>query len=148
MTEYMELALQEARRALEHADVPVGAVVIDSAGNLIGKGHNTRERDNDPLGHAEINAIKEAAAHLGSWRMSGCTIYVTLEPCVMCAGAIVAARIDHLVFGAFDEKAGAVGSLFDVVRDRRLNHRPEVTSGVQATAATELLQEFFATHRE
>lgn len=144
----MELALQEARRALEHADVPVGAVVIDSAGNLIGKGHNTRERDNDPLGHAEINAIKEAAAHLGSWRMSGCTIYVTLEPCVMCAGAIVAARIDHLVFGAFDEKAGAVGSLFDVVRDRRLNHRPEVTSGVQATAATELLQEFFATHRE
>ena len=148
MTEYMELALQEARRALEHADVPVGAVVIDSAGNLIGKGHNTRERDNDPLGHAEINAIKEAAAHLGSWRLSGCTLYVTLEPCVMCAGAIVAARIDHLVFGAFDEKAGAVGSLFDVVRDRRLNHRPEVTSGVQATAATELLQEFFATHRE
>ena len=148
MTEYMELALQEARRALEHADVPVGAVVIDSAGNLIGKGHNTRERDNDPMGHAEINAIKAAAAHLGSWRLSGCTIYVTLEPCVMCAGAIVAARIDHLVFGAFDEKAGAVGSLFDVVRDRRLNHRPEVTSGVQATAATELLQEFFATHRE
>ena len=148
MTEYMELALQEARRALEHADVPVGAVVIDSAGNLIGKGHNTRERDNDPLGHAEINAIKEAAAHLGSWRLSGCTLYVTLEPCVMCAGAIVAARIDHLVFGAFDEKAGAVGSLFDVVRDRRLNHRPEVTSGLLAPAATELLQEFFAPHRE
>ena len=144
----MELALQEARLAPEHADVPVGAVVIDSAGNLIGKGHNTRERDNDPLGHAEINAIKEAAAHLGSWRLSGCTLYVTLEPCVMCAGAVVAARIDHLVYGAFDDKAGAVGSLFDVVRDRRLNHRPEVTSGVQAPEATELLREFFATHRE
>lgn len=144
----MDLALQEARLAPAHADVPVGAVVVDSAGNVIGTGHNTRERDNDPLGHAEINAIREAATHLGSWRLIGCTLYVTLEPCVMCAGAIVAARIGHLVFGAFDEKAGAVGSLFDVVRDRRLNHRPEVTSGVQAPAASELLQEFFATHRE
>lgn len=144
----MELALQEARLAPAHADVPVGAVVVDVAGNVIGTGHNTRERDNDPLGHAEINAIKEAAAHLGSWRLSGCTLYVTLEPCVMCAGATVAARIDHLVFGAFDEKAGAVGSLFDAVRDRRLNHRPEVTSGVQATAAAELLMDFFSTHRE
>ena len=105
---------------------------MDAAGTVIGTGRNTRERDADPTGHAEIVAMREAAAARGEWRLEGCTLVVTLEPCTMCAGALVAARIERLVFGAFDEKAGAVGSLWDVVRDRRLNHRPEVVSGVLA----------------
>ncbi len=116
-------------------------------GVVIGRGRNTRERDGDPTGHAEIVAIREAAAARGEWRLEGCTLVVTLEPCTMCAGAIVAARLERLVFGAFDDKAGAVGSLWDVVRDRRLNHRPEVVSGVLAEQSTAMLQQFFAQHR-
>jgi len=144
---YMARALDLAREALADGDVPVGAIVVDGAGNVIGTGRNTRERDADPTGHAEIVALREAATARGAWRLDDCTLFVTLEPCTMCAGAIVQARVAHLVFGAWDEKAGAVGSLWDVVRDRRLNHRPEVTSGVLADESTELLQAFFRDHR-
>lgn len=144
----MEEALSLAASALVDGDVPVGAVVIDRGGIVIGYGRNTRERDGDPTGHAEIVAIREAAKVHGEWRLEGCTLVVTLEPCTMCAGAIVAARLERLVFGAFDDKAGAVGSLWDVVRDRRLNHRPEVVSGVLAERSTAMLQQFFAGHRE
>jgi tRNA(adenine34) deaminase len=143
----MAHALGLAREALADGDVPVGAVVVDASGAVIGTGRNTRERDADPTGHAEMIAIREAAAHRGEWRLDDCTLYVTLEPCTMCAGAVVQSRMAHLVFGAWDEKAGAVGSLWDVVRDRRLNHRPEVTSGVMAEESTELLQAFFRDHR-
>jgi tRNA(adenine34) deaminase len=140
-------ALDLARSAVADGDVPVGALVVDPSGAVIGVGRNTRERDGDPTGHAEVVAIREAAAVRGEWRLEGCTLVVTLEPCTMCAGAIVASRLARLVFGAFDDKAGAVGSLWDVVRDRRLNHRPEVLSGVRAAESTALLQEFFAGHR-
>ena len=140
-------ALALARQATEHADVPVGAVVLDPDGTVIGTGFNTREALGDPTGHAEVNAIRAAAEACGSWRLEGCTLVVTLEPCTMCAGAVVAARLERLVFGAFDEKAGAVGSLWDVVRDRRLNHRPEVISGIRAEESAALLQQFFASHR-
>lgn len=142
----MGQALILAQRAVEFGDVPVGAVVLDPDGAVIGSGFNTREADGDPTGHAEINAIR-AAVSRGSWRLEGCALVVTLEPCTMCAGAIVAARLQRLVFGAFDDKAGAVGSLWDVVRDRRLNHRPEVISGIRAAESTALLQGFFASHR-
>ena len=145
--ELMRQALALAALAAGEDDVPVGAVGVDPAGTVIGTGRNTRERDGDPTGHAEIVAMREAAAALGAWRLEGCTLVVTLEPCTMCAGALVAARIERLVFGAFDEKAGAVGSLWDVVRDRRLNHRPEVVSGVLADDSAELLRDFFLTHR-
>jgi tRNA(adenine34) deaminase len=140
-------ALDLARTTAVDGDVPVGALVIDPAGVVIGRGRNTRERDGDPTGHAEVVAIREAAAVRGQWRLEGCTLVVTLEPCTMCAGAIVAARLERLVFGAFDDKAGAVGSLWDVVRDRRLNHRPEVVSGVRADESAALLRAFFASHR-
>lgn len=140
-------ALDLARSAMADGDVPVGALVVDPSGVVIGVGRNTRERDGDPTGHAEVVAIRAAAAVRGEWRLKGCTLVVTLEPCTMCAGAIVASRLARLVFGAFDDKAGAVGSLWDVVRDRRLNHRPEVLSGVRAAESTALLQEFFAHHR-
>jgi tRNA(adenine34) deaminase len=143
----MAQALLLAESALADHDVPVGALVLDARGAVIGRGRNTRERDGDPTGHAEIVAIREAAAARGEWRLEGCTLVVTLEPCTMCAGAIVAARLERLVFGAFDDKAGAVGSLWDVVRDRRLNHRPEVISGVLAEQSTAMLQQFFAQHR-
>lgn len=146
--ELMREALLLARSASAEEDVPVGALIVDAAGLVIGQGRNTRERDGDPTGHAEIVAIREAAAARGGWRLDSCTLIVTLEPCTMCAGAIVAARLDKLVFGAFDPKAGAVGSLWDIVRDRRLNHRPEVVSGVLAEESTALLQQFFAGHRE
>ena len=145
--EAMRQALALAALAAGGGDVPVGAVVLDAEGTVIGTGRNTRERDADPSGHAEIVAMREAAAALGEWRLEGCTLVVTLEPCTMCAGAVVAARVARLVFGAFDEKAGAVGSLWDVVRDRRLNHRPEVVSGVLADESAELLRDFFLTHR-
>jgi tRNA(adenine34) deaminase len=144
----MEQALLLAESALADDDVPVGALVVDPTGTVIGRGRNTRERDGDPTGHAEIVAIREAAAARGEWRLEGCTLVVTLEPCTMCAGAIVSARLERLVFGAFDDKAGAVGSLWDVVRDRRLNHRPEVVSGVLAERSTAMLQQFFASHRK
>ncbi|HET8560259.1 MAG TPA: tRNA adenosine(34) deaminase TadA [Marmoricola sp.] len=143
----MRAALAEARLALGSSDVPIGAVVVDAAGQVIGQGHNVRERDGDPTGHAEVVALREAARVRGEWRLSGCTLVVTLEPCTMCAGALVLARVDRLVFGAYDDKAGAVGSLWDVVRDRRLNHRPEVIGGVLATEATALLDDFFAGRR-
>ena len=143
----MGQALDLARSAVADGDVPVGAVVVDPSGVVIGRGRNTRERDVDPTGHAEIDAIRQACAAVGEWRLEGCTLVVTLEPCTMCAGAIVAARLQRLVFGAFDDKAGAVGSLWDVVRDRRLNHRPEVLSGVRADESAALLRAFFATHR-
>ena len=143
----MVQALALARQATERGDVPVGAVVLDPDGAVIGTGFNTREALGDPTGHAEVNAIRAAAEACGSWRLEGCTLVVTLEPCTMCAGAIVAARLERLVFGAFDEKGGAVGSLWDVVRDRRLNHRPEVSSGIRAEESTALLQAFFASHR-
>jgi len=143
----MLAALAEARAALATGDVPIGAVVLDPAGNVVGRGRNVREADADPTGHAEVVALREAARARGEWRLEGCTLVVTLEPCTMCAGAAVLARVERVVFGAFDEKAGAVGSLWDVVRDRRLNHRPEVVSGVLAEESTALLDEFFAAQR-
>jgi tRNA(adenine34) deaminase len=144
----MRLALDEAAKAPLTGDVPVGAVVVDPGGDVIGRGHNVREAEGDPTGHAEIRALREAASVVGEWRLNGCTLVVTLEPCTMCAGASVLARVDRLVFGADDPKAGAVGSLWDVVRDRRLNHRPEVVGGVLAAQCGEVLQAFFRTHRD
>jgi tRNA(adenine34) deaminase len=143
----MRLALDEARRADAAGDVPIGAVVLDAAGVVIGRGHNQREAISDPTAHAEVVAIREAAQHRGGWRLDGCTIVVTLEPCTMCAGAIVLARLGRLVYGAVDPKAGAVGSLWDVVRDRRLNHRPEVVGGVLADDCGELLRTWFEAKR-
>ena len=143
----MRAALAEALLAAEAGDVPIGAVVVAADGGVIGAGHNVRERDGDPTGHAEIVALRAAAASVGEWRLTGCTLVATLEPCTMCAGAAVLSRVDRLVFAAYDDKAGAVGSLWDVVRDRRLNHRPEVIAGVLAEESTALLEEFFATHR-
>ena len=142
----MRLALAEARLALPTGDVPVGAVVLDAA-EVVGRGRNRREADQDPTAHAEVVALREAAATVGRWRLETCTLVVTLEPCTMCAGAVGASRVGRLVFGAFDPKAGAVGSLWDVVRDRRLNHRPEVVSGVLAPECGELLLEFFGAQR-
>lgn len=144
---WMSLALEEAALAPLHGDVPVGAVVLDAGGRVVGRGHNEREGSGDPTAHAEVLALRAAAATLGSWRLSGCTLVVTLEPCTMCAGALVLARVARLVYGASDPKAGAAGSLWDVVRDRRLNHRPEVVDGVGAQACGDLLRAFFARHR-
>ncbi len=146
-SEAIEAALVEARAALLTGDVPIGAVVLDASGKLVAVGRNDREAVHDPTGHAEIVALRRAGAELGSWNLSGCTLAVTLEPCTMCAGAIVLARITRLVFGAWDPKAGAVGSLWDVVRDRRLNHRPEVVGGVAAAECAALLERFFADRR-
>lgn len=143
----MRLALAEAEVALSGDDVPVGAVVLDENGAVIGTGRNTREAEGDPTGHAEVVALRAAAAARGEWRLTGCTLVVTLEPCTMCAGALVLARVERLVFGAYDDQLGAVGSLWDVVRDRRLNHRPEVVAGVLAAESTALLDDFFARHR-
>ncbi len=143
----MRLALAQAQAALSSHDVPVGAVVLDESGTVIGTGRNTRESDGDPTGHAEVVALRAAAATRGEWRLTGCTLVVTLEPCTMCAGALVLARVDRVVFGAYDDQLGAVGSLWDVVRDRRLNHRPEVVAGVLAAESTALLDDFFARHR-
>jgi len=142
-TAWMRLALTEAHGALAGGDVPVGAVVLDATGQVIGRGRNERELHQDPTLHAEIVAIREAAALLGDWHLTDCTLVVTLEPCVMCAGAIVAARVSTVVFGAWDEKAGAAGSLYDVLRDRRLNHRVEVVPGVAEAECSQLLREFF-----
>ena len=144
----MREALREARAALATSDVPIGAVVVDPDGTVVGTGRNRREADHDPTAHAEVVALRQAAAARGEWRLAGCTLVVTLEPCTMCAGAVVLSRVDRLVFGAFDPKAGAVGSLWDVVRDRRLNHRPEVLSGVLADESSALLREFFEGHRD
>jgi len=143
----MERALDLAGAASAAGDVPIGAVVLDADGAVVGEGFNVRERDGDPAGHAEIVALRSAAARIGEWRLTGCTLVVTLEPCTMCAGATVLSRVDRLVFGAYDDKAGAVGSLWDVVRDRRLNHRPEVVGGVLAEQSTALLEAFFSGQR-
>lgn len=143
----MRLALAEAARALPAGDVPVGAVVLDPDGEVLGRGFNRREVDADPTAHAEVLALRAAAAARGRWRLDGCSLVVTLEPCTMCAGAAVLARVDRLVFGAFDPKAGAVGSLWDIVRDPRLNHRPEVVAGVLAAECAAVLRDFFAQHR-
>ena len=143
----MSLALAEASRAGESGDVPVGAVIVDAAGNVLGVGCNKRELNHDPTAHAELVAIREAATAVDDWHLDGTTLVVTLEPCIMCAGAILAARIPRLVFGAWDEKAGAVGSVYDVLRDRRLNHTVEVIPGVEAEASSGLLLEFFRARR-
>lgn len=143
----MRRALQVARRAATSDDVPVGALVVDADGQVLSTGSNRREADADPTAHAEIVAIRAASARRGEWRLDGCTLVVTLEPCTMCAGAIVLARLDRVVFGAYDPKAGAVASLWDVVRDRRLNHRPEVVPGVLVNETGALIREFFDQHR-
>ncbi|MFB8119042.1 tRNA adenosine(34) deaminase TadA [Streptomyces sp. NPDC055962] len=139
----MRRALSEAAQAASAGDVPVGAVVLGPDGALLATGHNEREATADPTAHAEVLALRRAAAALGSWRLTGCTLVVTLEPCTMCAGALVQSRIDRVVYGARDEKAGAAGSLWDVVRDRRLNHRPEVIHGVLEYSCAQLLTAFF-----
>jgi tRNA(adenine34) deaminase len=141
--DWMRLALAEASAALATGDVPVGAVVVRD-GEVVAVGRNERELHEDPTAHAEIIAIREAARVIGDRHLTDCTLVVTLEPCVMCAGAIVAARIPTVVFGAWDDRAGAAGSLYDVLRDRRLNHRVEVYAGVEAEAASKLLLDFFA----
>jgi tRNA(adenine34) deaminase len=145
--QFMRHALDEAHHALEHGDVPVGAVVVDHAGTVIAASHNRRERDNDPTAHAELLAVRDAARTLGRWRLDDCTLYVTLEPCVMCAGALVLARLDTVVFAADDPKAGACGALYDVVRDPALNHQLTVRRGVLAQEANQLLVSFFTSRR-
>ena len=143
----MLTALEEARAALLTGDVPIGAVVLDPDGTPVARGRNVREAQADPTGHAEVVALRAAARERGEWRLEGHTLVVTLEPCTMCAGAAVLSRVERVVFGAWDPRAGAVGSLWDVVRDRRLNHRPEVVAGVLADESTALLEEFFGTRR-
>ena len=142
--EAMRLALGQARLAADHGDVPIGAVVLDPAGQVVASAGNRREVDADPTAHAEVLVLREAARALGSWRLVDCTLVVTLEPCTMCAGALVLARVARLVFGAYDAKAGAVASLFDVVRDPRLNHRVDVRGGILEAECGALLSDFFA----
>jgi tRNA(adenine34) deaminase len=143
----MSEALAEARSCLETGDVPVGALLLDAEGAVIARGRNERELTGDPTAHAEVLAIREAARALGTWQLTGTTLVVTLEPCVMCAGAILAARIPVVVFGAWDEKAGAAGSVHDVLRDRRLPHRVEVHAGIREAESAALLRDFFAARR-
>jgi tRNA(adenine34) deaminase len=143
----MVAALDVARLALAAGEVPIGAVVLDPSGAVIASAHNEREALHDPTAHAEVVALRRAGAALGAWQLSGCTLVVTIEPCTMCAGALVLARVARLVFGAWDPKAGAVGSLWDVVRDRRLNHRPEVVAGVRESECAQLVAAFFADRR-
>jgi tRNA(adenine34) deaminase len=143
---FMRLALRESQRALAHDDVPIGAVLVHG-GEVLAAAHNERELRADPTAHAEILALREASRALGSWRLIDCTLYVTLEPCAMCAGALVLARVPRVVFGATDPKAGAAGSVLDVLSEPRLNHRPEVLSGVLAPDCGQLLSEFFASRR-
>ena len=140
-------ALAEAARAPAHGDVPIGAVVLGPDGAVLARAHNERELANDPAGHAELLALRRAAEALGTWHLDDCTLVATLEPCTMCAGALVLARISRLVFGAYDPKAGAVASLWDVVRDPRLNHRVEVVGGIAEDESGTLLRTFFAGHR-
>jgi len=143
----MGRALELASAAAAAGDVPVGAVVLDAAGQIIGEGHNRRELSHDPTAHAEVIALREAAAASGRWRLDDCTLVVTLEPCLMCAGAVLAARVPRLVIGAWDEKAGATGSQWDVVRDARIGSKVEVISGVQAEECAAVLREFFEQRR-
>jgi len=142
----MNEALKEARFAAEDEEVPVGCVIVHD-GRIVGRAHNQRERLKDPTAHAEIIAITQASSALERWRLSGCTVYVTVEPCAMCAGALVLARVDRLVYGAPDAKAGACGTLYNIVSDERLNHRIEVTAGVLADEASALLSDFFRRRR-
>jgi tRNA(adenine34) deaminase len=142
----MRLALREAERALDHDDVPIGAVIVRD-GEVIGAAHNERELRADPTAHAELFALRDAARSLGNWRVLDSVLYVTLEPCAMCAGAIVLARVPRIVFGAWDPKAGAAGSVLDVLAQPQLNHRPQVQSGLLAESSSELLREFFAGRR-
>ncbi|WP_423817183.1 tRNA adenosine(34) deaminase TadA [Rothia nasimurium] len=143
----MRQAIDQAKLALASEDVPIGAVVVDAAGQVIGRGYNRREADADPTAHAEVIAIRQAAEHLGSWRLEGCTLVVTLEPCLMCAGAILLARLPTVVMGAWEEKTGAAGSVYDVLRDRKVNHWVEVYPGVLEKECAELLTTFFRKHR-
>ncbi|MCE0508857.1 tRNA adenosine(34) deaminase TadA [Microbacterium sp. KKR3/1] len=143
----MQRALALADEAAAAAEIPVGAVILDREGNIVAEGRNTREATNDPTGHAEVEALRRAAASVGSWNLEGHTLVVTLEPCIMCAGAILQARIGRVVFGAWDEKAGAAGSMYDVLRDRRLPYRAEVIGGVQADAVASQLRTFFEKRR-
>jgi tRNA(adenine34) deaminase len=143
---WMRIAIREAERALAHDDVPVGAVVVHE-GELIGAGHNERELRQDPTAHAEVIAIREAAAHLGSWRLLDTVLYVTLEPCAQCAGSIVLGRVPRVVFGTVDPKAGAAGSVLDILGEPRLNHRPEVAGGLLADECAALLLDFFRSRR-
>ena len=144
---HMDAALREARRAIDRADVPVGAVVVDEEGRVLAMAYNEREARGDPTAHAEILALRRAAAERKSWRLDGCTVYVTLEPCPMCAGALVAARVRRLVYGAADPKAGAALSLYNICADPRLNHEVEVVWGVKEEEASSLLTEFFRNRR-
>lgn len=146
-TSWMDLALSEANKALATDDVPIGAVVVGPDGAVLGAGRNEREAAADPTAHAEMLAIRQAARALGRWRLEDCTLAVTLEPCAMCAGAVVLSRIPRVVFGAWDEKAGAAGSVFDILRERRLNHWVEVYAGVREHECGALLRDFFAGHR-
>ncbi len=145
--DYMAEALRQARLALDNGEVPVGAAIVRN-GSIIARAHNQRQLLGDPTAHAEMIAITQAAEHCGGWRLDGCTMYVTLEPCAMCAGAIVLARLPRLVFGPCDPKGGAVGSLYDIPRDPRLNHIVEVTSGVLERECSEILTEFFRNKRQ
>lgn len=145
--EAMGLALEEAEAAAASGDVPVGAVVLGPDGEVVARRHNERELRRDPVAHAELLAIQDAAATLGEWRLSGCTVVVTLEPCPMCAGALLAARVGTVVFGAFDPKAGAVGTLYNLCTDPRLNHEIEVVAGVRGQACSQQLSAFFAGRR-
>jgi len=145
--ELMQQALLLAKEAANHGDVPVGAVVVNQNGEIIGRGKNEREKNNDPLAHAELIAIREAAYNLNSWRSDDATLVVTLEPCAMCAGAIAQSRFARVVFGAFDEKAGAVGSVWDLIRDPRLPNKIEVISGLFADESAEVLKDFFKKRR-
>ena len=145
--EYMRQALALAREALDTGDVPVGCVIAGPDGRIVGRGRNRREERGDATAHAEVEAINMACAAVGSWRLTGCTLYVTLEPCPMCAGAVLLARIPRVVFGAWDAKAGACGSVVDVLRDPRFNHQAEVRAGVREEECTRLLREFFAARR-
>ncbi|NOJ60526.1 tRNA adenosine(34) deaminase TadA [Arthrobacter sp. 260] len=146
-SQWMGLALDAARRALATADVPIGAVVVGPDGTVLGTGWNEREASGDPTAHAEVLALRRAATAAGSWRLDDCTLVVTLEPCAMCAGASVLARVPRVVFGAWDPKAGASGSVFDILRERRLNHWTEVIPGVRETESADLLRDFFAAQR-
>jgi tRNA(adenine34) deaminase len=146
--QFMAEALAEARKALAAGEVPIGAVIVDDHGEVIGRGYNHPISSHDPTAHAEIMALREAAKHVGNYRLTGLTLYCTLEPCLMCAGAIVHARIERVVFGAFDPKAGAAGSLYSVLTDTRLNHQPEIVSGIREPECRNLLQEFFSWKRK
>lgn len=143
----MRRALALAAQAASASEIPVGAVIIDAEGRIVAEGRNNREETHDPTGHAEVEALRRAAASVGSWNLAGHTLVVTLEPCLMCAGAILQARVGRVVFGAWDDKAGAAGSLYDVLRDRRLPYRAEVIGGVEADAATAMLRDFFEQRR-